>query len=117
MAGDSTARSRARFRAPFQPESRGPPISPLPRAGAGIVLPQPMSNSPNDVESAGADAELHRIRHSLAHVLAQAVLELRPGATLGFGPAIDDGFYYDFVLPEPLSEDDLQALEKKMKHI
>jgi threonyl-tRNA synthetase len=63
------------------------------------------------------DDELHRIRHSLAHVLAQAVVELRPGATLGFGPAISDGFYYDFVLPEPLSDADLVALEKKMKHI
>ena len=68
-------------------------------------------------EHEGDDPELHRIRHSLAHVLAQAVLELRPGTTLGFGPAIDDGFYYDFVLSEPLSEDDLPALEKKMKHI
>ena len=63
------------------------------------------------------DDQLHRIRHSLAHVLAQAVLELRPGTTLGFGPAIADGFYYDFVLSEPLSDADLAALEKKMKHI
>ncbi len=76
-----------------------------------------MSNSPSDAEHAGDDPELHRIRHSLAHVLAQAVLELRPGTTLGFGPAIDDGFYYDFVLPQPLSDEDLPALEKKMKHI
>ncbi len=63
------------------------------------------------------DLELYKIRHSLAHVLAQAVLELRPGSTLGFGPPIDDGFYYDFVLSEPLSEDDFSAIEKKMKHI
>ncbi len=61
--------------------------------------------------------ELYRIRHSLAHVLAQAVLELRPGATLGFGPPIADGFYYDFILPEPLSEEDFPELEKKMKQI
>ena len=61
--------------------------------------------------------ELYRIRHSLAHVLAQAVLELRPGATLGFGPPIADGFYYDFILPEPLSEEDFSEIEKKMKHI
>ena len=63
------------------------------------------------------DSELYKIRHSLAHVLAQAVLELRPGSTLGFGPPIDDGFYYDFVLSEPLVEADLRAIEKKMKHI
>mgnify|MGYP002633642113 CR=1 FL=1 len=63
------------------------------------------------------DPQLYRIRHSLAHVLAQAVLELRPGTTLGFGPAIDDGFYYDFILPEPFTEDDFKAIEKKMKFI
>jgi len=61
--------------------------------------------------------DLYKIRHSLAHVLAQAVLELRPGSTLGFGPPIKDGFYYDFVLSEPLSEDDFPAIEKKMKFI
>ena len=60
---------------------------------------------------------LHRIRHSLAHVLAQAVLDLRPGSTLGFGPPIDDGFYYDFILSEPLSEEDFPAIEKRMKQI
>jgi threonyl-tRNA synthetase len=70
-----------------------------------------------EVTSAAADAALHRIRHSLSHVLAQAVLELRPGATLGFGPPIADGFYYDFILPEPLSEEDFPAIEKKMRHI
>jgi len=63
------------------------------------------------------DPQLYRIRHSLAHVLAQAVLELRPGTTLGFGPPIDDGFYYDFILPEPFTEDDFKSIEKKMKHI
>ncbi len=66
-------------------------------------------DAPND--------ELHRIRHSLAHVLAQAVLTMRPGSTLGFGPAIDDGFYYDFILSAPLSEDDFVELEKRMRHI
>lgn len=63
------------------------------------------------------DPELYRIRHSLAHVLAQAVLELRPGSTLGFGPAIADGFYYDFILSEPFTEDDFKAIQKKMKFI
>ena len=61
--------------------------------------------------------QLYRIRHSLAHVLAQAVLELRPGSTLGFGPPIEDGFYYDFILSEPITEDDFKAIEKKMKFI
>ncbi len=60
---------------------------------------------------------LYRIRHSLAHVLAQAVLKLRPGSTLGFGPAIDDGFYYDFILSEPFSDSDFSKIEKTMKFI
>ena len=64
-----------------------------------------------------SDPELYRIRHSLAHVLAQAVVALRPGTTLGFGPAIDDGFYYDFILEQPLTAEDFPAIEKKMKHI
>ena len=63
------------------------------------------------------DDELHRIRHSLAHVLAQAVLELRPGSTLGFGPPIKDGFYYDFLLSEPLTEADFPDLERRMRKI
>ena len=46
---------------------------------------------------ASEEDRLYRIRHSLAHVMAQAVLEMREGATLGFGPPIADGFYYDFI--------------------
>jgi threonyl-tRNA synthetase len=61
--------------------------------------------------------ELFRIRHSLSHVLAQAVLQLRPGSTLGFGPPIADGFYYDFILSAPLSEEDFPEIEKRMRHI
>jgi threonyl-tRNA synthetase len=60
---------------------------------------------------------LYRLRHSLAHVLAQAVLDLRPGSTRGFGPPIDTGFYYDFVLSAPITPDDFPELEKRMKHI
>jgi threonyl-tRNA synthetase len=50
-------------------------------------------------------------------VLAQAVLELRPGSTLGFGPAIDDGFYYDFNLSEPLSEEGFPQIERVIRRI
>lgn len=63
------------------------------------------------------DSQLFRIRHSLAHVLAQAVQQYRPGTTLGFGPPIADGFYYDFILPEPISSEDLPKIEKLMKKI
>ena len=62
------------------------------------------------------DRPLYRIRHSLAHVLAQAVLELCPGSTLGFGP-IDDGFYYDFLLSEPLTDADFPEIERRMRKI
>jgi threonyl-tRNA synthetase len=61
--------------------------------------------------------ELHRIRHSLAHVLAQAMQRYRPGTKLGFGPAISDGFYYDFLLPEPITDEDLKPIEKIMIEI
>ena len=68
-------------------------------------------------EDTAAQDALYRIRHSLAHVMAQAVLEMREGATLGFGPPIDDGFYYDFILPDPLTEADFPELERRMKRI
>jgi threonyl-tRNA synthetase len=57
------------------------------------------------------------IRHSAAHVLAQAVQELFPGTRLGIGPPIENGFYYDFDPERPFTPDDLQALEKKMTEI
>ena len=64
-----------------------------------------------------SDPEMYRISHSLAHVLAQAVLILRPGAKLGFGPPIKNGFYYDFDLEPPLTPEDLPRLEKEMRKI
>jgi threonyl-tRNA synthetase len=60
---------------------------------------------------------LYRIRHSLAHILAEAVLELRPGTKLGFGPPIEDGFYYDFILSSPITEEDFPEIEKKMRRL
>ena len=66
---------------------------------------------------AGADDDLYKVRHSLAHVMAQAVLEMRPGSTLGFGPPISDGFYYDFILTAPITEEDFPELERRMKKI
>ena len=63
------------------------------------------------------NSQLYKIRHSLAHVLAQAVLETKPEAKLAFGPPVDNGCYYDFLFDEPLSKDELPAIEKRMKKI
>ena len=60
---------------------------------------------------------LEVLRHSAAHVLAQAVQQLRPDARLGIGPPVRDGFYYDFDVDEPFTPEDLKALEKAMQRI
>jgi threonyl-tRNA synthetase len=57
------------------------------------------------------------LRHSAAHILATAVRRLRPDAKIGFGPAIDDGFYYDFEVAEPFTPDDLAAFEAEMRKV
>ncbi|MGB9752894.1 threonine--tRNA ligase [Roseiflexus castenholzii] len=59
----------------------------------------------------------YRLRHSAAHVMAQAVLELFPEGKIAIGPPIEDGFYYDFDLPRPLTPDDLEEIEKRMRRI
>ncbi|KMO74769.1 Threonine--tRNA ligase [Mycolicibacterium chubuense] len=72
-----------------------------------------------EVEPVAADTDDGRsvIRHSAAHVLAQAVQGLFPDAKLGIGPPITDGFYYDFDVAEPFTPEDLEALEKRMRQI
>ncbi|RZQ65535.1 threonine--tRNA ligase [Amycolatopsis suaedae] len=72
-----------------------------------------------EVEPVAANTEDGRsvIRHSAAHVLAQAVQQLFPKAKLGIGPPVRDGFYYDFAVDTPFTPEDLQALEKRMKQI
>ncbi len=60
---------------------------------------------------------LEILRHSASHVLAGAVMKLYPGTQFGIGPAIADGFYYDFKLPAPVSENDLEKIEAKMREI
>ncbi len=71
-----------------------------------------MAGKPLDKES-----KLYKIRHSAAHVMAQAVLELFPEAKYTIGPPIENGFYYDFDLPRPLTPEDLKAIEKRMRKI
>ena len=80
-----------------------------------LALEAPDRGSAEELLDAGAHAPLDSMRHSAAHVMAEAVLALFPGARLGIGPAIADGFYYDFELPRPLTPDDLAALEEQMR--
>lgn len=69
-----------------------------------------------DIDPADSQAyELARMRHSAAHLMAEAVQQIFPEAKFGIGPAIDNGFYYDFDLPRPLTPEDLKAIEKLMK--
>src|SRR5258708_33408895 len=63
------------------------------------------------------DSKLYRIRHSAAHIMAEAVLELFPDGRVAIGPPIEDGFYYDFDLPRQLTEEDLTAIENRMRQI
>jgi threonyl-tRNA synthetase len=63
------------------------------------------------------ESKLYKIRHSAAHIMAQAVLEKFPEAKYTIGPPVENGFYYDFDLPEPISQDDLPELEKRMRQI
>ena len=63
------------------------------------------------------DSQLFRIRHSSAHILAEAMLERFPEAKIAIGPPIEDGFYYDFDLPRAVTEEDMQWVENRMKEI
>ena len=63
------------------------------------------------------ESKLYRLRHSTAHVMAQAVLDKFPDAKIAIGPAIEDGFYYDFDLPRPLTPEDLKDIEARMREI
>ena len=68
-------------------------------------------------ENDNGGEQLYKLRHSTAHVMAEAVLEMFPEGKLAFGPPIENGFYYDFDLSRPLSIDDLAEIEKRMKEI
>ena len=80
-------------------------MTPLRSSGAFRVITE------KDAEAIGV------LRHSAAHVLATAVRRLRPDAKIGFGPAIDDGFYYDFEVATPFTPDDLAAFEAEMRKV
>ncbi|MCC2276479.1 threonine--tRNA ligase [Streptomyces sp. ET3-23] len=98
-------------------------------AGERTVVAARVAGELKDLAYAVADGEeiepveissedgLNILRHSTAHVMAQAVQELFPEAKLGIGPPVKDGFYYDFGVEKPFHPDDLKAIEKKMQEI
>src|SRR6266487_5749698 len=70
-----------------------------------------------ELEESVGYTPLQRMRHSAAHVMAEAVQEIFPDARFGIGPAIEDGFYYDFDLPRSLTPDDFPEIEQRMARI
>jgi threonyl-tRNA synthetase len=89
------------------------------RLGGQLVDLSHVPSADADVEPVLASEEdgLHVLRHSTAHVMAQAVCDLYPGARYAIGPPVEDGFYYDFELPTTLSPEDLERIEARMAEI
>ena len=86
--------------------------------GTQLDLTSPITEGGDfEVITMQSDEGLHILRHSSAHVLAQAVLDLFPGSTFAIGPPIEDGFYYDFEVAEPFTPDDLEKIEQRMREI
>ncbi|MHC5011199.1 MAG: TGS domain-containing protein [Planctomycetota bacterium] len=86
--------------------------------GEVMEIARPLRRSgPFRILTARDEEALHVLRHSAAHLLAMAVLDLYPGTDLGFGPATDEGFYYDFKTPETIREEDLPRIEARMREI
>src|SRR3954447_2894659 len=79
-----------------------------------LALEAPKRESADELLDALAGDPLDPMRHSAAHVMAEAVMDLFPGTKLGIGPAIKDGFYYDFAMPRALTPEDLEKIEARM---
>src|SRR3954451_6238956 len=80
-----------------------------------LALEAPERGSVEELLDATAGDPLDPMRHSTAHVMAEAVLDLFPDTKLGIGPAIADGFYYDFLVSRPLTPADLDRIEDRMR--
>src|SRR6478752_6240244 len=85
----------------------------IPEDEVGFEAPE--RGSAEELFEHGATGELGPMRHSAAHILAEAVLDLFPGTKLGIGPVITDGFYYDFQAARPFTPADLEAIEARMR--
>jgi threonyl-tRNA synthetase len=99
---------------PIRGEGPVPTLEPDAEAGDDLALVAPERGSADELLDATAGDPLDPMRHSTAHVMAEAVLDLFPGTKLGIGPAIRDGFYYDFQIPRPLTPADLERIEARM---
>ena len=96
------------------------PAEPLAARIGGVLVDLARPVPPDarvELVAADADDALPLLRHSAAHLLAAAVRALRPEAGIGFGPAIEDGFYYDFAVAEPFTPDDLARIEATMREL
>lgn len=116
VAGSERAVSEQTTAADLFPEDRAVVVARV--NGELRDLAHPLADG-DSVEPVRVDEEdgLNVLRHSAAHVLAQAVQEVHPKARLGIGPPVKDGFYYDFDVEEPFNPDDLKQLEKVMQRI
>jgi threonyl-tRNA synthetase len=86
--------------------------------GKPVDLTHPLTDDARvEILTDRGDAAMHVYRHSTAHLLAAAVTNLFPNVQCGIGPATDEGFFYDFVVPRPFVPEDLEAIEKKMKEL
>ncbi|EHM10198.1 threonyl-tRNA synthetase [Thermanaerovibrio velox DSM 12556] len=85
--------------------------------GVSVDLEATVSGGVVEPITADSPEGLEVIRHSASHLMAQAVLRLFPGAKLGVGPAIKDGFYYDILFPSPITDEDLPRIEEEMRRI
>jgi threonyl-tRNA synthetase len=81
------------------------------------ISPGKETKMSQQVQEKYEESQLYKIRHSAAHIMAQAVLEMFPNAKYTIGPPIENGFYYDFDLPRNLTPEDLEQIEKRMRQI
>src|SRR5919109_1778014 len=81
------------------------------------IGPRKEARMSQQVQEKYEESQLYKIRHSAAHIMAQAVLEMFPEGKIAIGPPVENGFYYDFDLPRNLTPEDLEQIEKRMRQI
>src|SRR5574338_911123 len=96
-------------------EPRSAPPVPARTEARSFVLPATRAGGSMPLDQLSRDDRLYRMRHSAAHIMAEAVLEMFPEAQFAIGPPIDNGFYYDFLLPRALTPEDLPEIERRMR--